>query len=126
MAQESLGKGENIDSVSESLSYTLGFFPRGDKTDRGLSFKELLIKQFPAENWLIDGLITTGLTVLTGASKIGKSWAALQLVTAIDQGGYFLGKLKAEKCDCLYLALEDTEKRIQKRLKKQGITLFNG
>ena len=95
-------------------------------TNSGISFKDLLEKEFPPENFYVDGLITSGLTVLTGGSKIGKSWTALQLVTALDQGGYFLGKLKAEKCDCLYLALEDTEKRIQKRLKKQGIVLFNG
>jgi RecA-family ATPase len=63
---------------------------------------------------------------LTGTSKIGKSWICLQLNNALDQGGYFLGTLKAEKTDCLYCALEDTEKRIQKRIKKQGILTFNG
>jgi RecA-family ATPase len=66
----------------------------------------------------VEGLITTGLSVLTGASKIGKSWAALQLVTALDQGGFFLGTLKARRADVLYCALEDTPKRMQKRVRK--------
>jgi hypothetical protein len=74
----------------------------------------------------VEGLITAGLSVLTGASKIGKSWAALQLVTALDQGGFFLGTLKACRADVLYCALEDTPKRIQKRVQKQGIETFNG
>jgi RecA-family ATPase len=83
-------------------------------------------REFPPEDWLVDGLITTGLSVLTGASKIGKSWAALQLVTALDQGGCFLGTLKARRVDVVYCALEDTPKRIQGRLRKQDISVFNG
>jgi predicted ATP-dependent serine protease len=92
----------------------------------GILFSDLLKKRFPPEDFLVEGLVTTGLTVLTGASKIGKSWAALQLVTALDRGGYFLGTLKAQKCDVLYCALEDTPKRVQKRLQKQGVGVFNG
>jgi DNA-binding transcriptional ArsR family regulator len=38
-----------------------------------------------------------------------------------------MGTLKANKCDVLYLALEDTPKRVQRRILKQGITTsFNG
>jgi hypothetical protein len=93
----------------------------------GIPFSELLKKQFPQEPWFVDNLIGPGLTVLTGASKVGKSWAALSLATALDQGSLFMGKLKAEQCDTLYLALEDTEKRIQERLLKQGNNAaFNG
>jgi hypothetical protein len=44
----------------------------------------------------------------------------------LDQGGYFLGSLKACKCDVLYCALEDTPKRIQKRVQRQGMETFNG
>jgi DNA-binding transcriptional ArsR family regulator len=95
--------------------------------ERGMLFSDLLKKQFPPDAWHVENLIGNGLTVLSGASKIGKSWTALQLVAALDQGGYFMGSLKAEKADCFYLALEDTPKRIQRRLKKQGITAgFNG
>ena len=92
----------------------------------GMLFCDLLKKVFPPENWLIAYLITTGLIILTGASKIGKSWLCLQIVAALDQGLFFLGSLRAQKCDTLYFSLEDTEKRIQRRLQKQGITTFNG
>jgi len=96
--------------------------------ERGILFSDLLKKQFPPDTWFIENLIGPGLTVLTGASKLGKSWTALQLLTALDQGGYFMGTLKAAvQCDVLYLALEDTPKRIQRRILKQGIAAdFNG
>lgn len=97
------------------------------QADWGILFSDLLKKQFPPDSWYVENLIGSGLTVLTGASKIGKSWTAIQLVTALDQGGYFMGMLKANQHDVLYLALEDTPKRIQKRLLKQGVsTAFNG
>jgi len=93
----------------------------------GMPFSELIKTQFPPETWFVENLIGSGLTILTGASKVGKSWTALSLITALDQGGYFMGTLKANQCDTLYLALEDTPKRIQRRLLKQGDnTTFNG
>ena len=99
----------------------------GLQTERGILFCDLVKVQFPPEHWYVKHMINVGLIVLTGASKIGKSWTALQLVTALDQGGYFLGTLEAMKCAVLYLALEDTPRRIQRRLLKQGITCaFNG
>jgi hypothetical protein len=98
----------------------------GADSESGILFSDLLKKQFPPEDWLVEGLITTGLSVLTGASKIGKSWATLQLVTALDQDGFFLGTLKARRADVLYCALEDTPKRIKRRVQNQGIETFNG
>jgi hypothetical protein len=123
-ATEDLRGRKDIDEVEGNLRSTLDMVTvttAAENQDTGILFKDLAKKEFPPEDWIIDGLITTGLTVLTGASKIGKSFTALQLTTALDQGGYFLGALKAKKCDVLYCALEDTPKRIQKRLKKQGI-----
>jgi DNA-binding transcriptional ArsR family regulator len=129
MAKEAMETGAAPDTVSATLaasieSITASGMHGGE--DNGLLFRDLLIRQFPPEDWLVHGLITTGLTVLTGASKIGKSWTALQLVAALDQGGFFLGTLKTRQCDVLYCALEDTPKRIQGRLQKQGVTFFNG
>jgi len=93
----------------------------------GTLISELLITPFPPDTWFVENLIGPGLTVLTGAAKVGKSWTALSLATALDQGGYFMDKLKANQCDVLYMALEDTQKRIQKRLLKQGNhAAFNG
>jgi RecA-family ATPase len=42
----------------------------------------------------------------------------LIIAIAAASGGAILGELRAEKTDTLYLALEDTERRVQSRLKK--------
>jgi hypothetical protein len=126
-AKEALENREAPDAVVTRLAAELETVTgNGATVEAGILFSDLLKKQFPSEDWLVEGLITTGLTILTGASKIGKSWAALQLVTALDQGGFFLGTLKARRADVLYCALEDTPKRIQKRVRKQDIETFNG
>jgi hypothetical protein len=126
LAKEAIEKGQSPDIVELDLNKALESETARRSAESGILFSDLLKKQFPPEDWLVEGLITTGLSVLTGASKIGKSWLALQLVTALDQGGCFLGSLKARRCDVLYCALEDTPKRIQRRIQKQGMETFNG
>jgi replicative DNA helicase len=81
---------------------------------------ELLRASFPEICWIVPGLIGEGLTLICGAPKIGKSWFGLNLAIAATAGGGFLGTLKAEKTETLYMALEDTERRIHSRLKKLG------
>jgi hypothetical protein len=92
---------------------------------KGTSFADLRKKQFSETKWIVENLIAGGLTVLTGGSKIGKSWLALQLAVAVDCGGCFFGKLPVRKSGVIYFALEDTEERIQRRLDKQGLYDFN-
>lgn len=67
--------------------------------------------------WLWDSMLTTGLSLFVGASKIGKSWFALQLALAVSAGTDFLGK-KTKGCKTLYLALEDSRRRLQSRMNK--------
>lgn len=52
--------------------------------------------------------------MLCGASKIGKSWMSLQLAVSVSSGKDFLG-FQVRKSNVLYLALEDTERRIYER-----------
>jgi RecA-family ATPase len=66
----------------------------------------------------VPELIGEGLTMLCGAPKIGKSWFVLCLSIAAADGEHFLGNIKTIKTETLYLALEDTERRIHNRLKK--------
>ena len=67
--------------------------------------------------WIIPELLPQGLAVLCAASKVGKSWMAIQMCTKICVGESFLGH-KANPCGCLYLALEDSLSRLQNRLNK--------
>jgi len=81
-----------------------------------ISADELQDKVFPEPKWAVPGLLTEGLTILAGRPKRGKSWMGLGLALAVASGGIALGKIKVEKGDALYLALEDNERRLQNRL----------
>jgi len=64
---------------------------------------------------IIEDLLPKGLTVLAGAPKSCKSWMALDMALAVSAGRSFLGK-ETKECDVVYLALEDTDKRLHDRL----------
>jgi RecA-family ATPase len=81
------------------------------------SAAELLKKEFPPINWIVNKLIPHGLTLIVGAPKIGKSWLVMGLVIAAANAGRFLG-IQTAKTETLYLALEDTERRLKSRLVK--------
>lgn len=67
----------------------------------------------------VAGLIVEGVTLLCGAPKQGKSWLALDLCCAVASGRRFLGR-ETTSGDVLYLALEDSERRLQSRLLALG------
>ncbi len=83
---------------------------------------DLLITEFPAPRFAVDGLLPEGLTFMCGAPKLGKSWMALGLAIAVAEGGHALGSVPVEAGDVLYLALEDSPRRLQSRLR----TLLGG
>lgn len=84
------------------------------------STSELLAHEFPPIPWVVPGLITSGLTLLVGAPKLGKSWLSLAIATAVSTGGAVLGKIEVPKHEVLVLSLEDTPRRLQSRLQKIG------
>lgn len=65
--------------------------------------------------FIVDGLIPQGVTVLSGASKIGKSWLMLWLGLQVAQG-LPVWEMQTQECDVLYLCFEDTQRRIKDRL----------
>ena len=87
---------------------------------RGMSVGELLAKNFHLPSGLSLGLLTSGLTILAGAPKLGKSWLALALGAAVGSGGAVLGRYRVERRRAVYLALEDTPLRLKNRLEKIG------
>ena len=71
-----------------------------------------------AENeFIVDEILPVGLHLFCGAPKVGKSWLMLDLCIKVSKGEE-IWNLKTNKCDVLYLALEDTYSRLQKRLFK--------
>ena len=75
----------------------------------------LLATPLPPVRWLIPDRLPTGLSLLAGASKTGKSWLCLWLCLRLAQGGEIWGRI-VQPQTVLYLCLEDTLMRIQSRL----------
>lgn len=80
---------------------------------------ELLAAEFPPAKWIVPDLLPEGLTILGGRPKIGKSWLALQIALAVASGGRVFDR-PIERAKVLYLALEDSYRRLQKRMKEMG------
>ncbi len=82
------------------------------------SVRELMETEFPEVRYAVPGIIPEGVSLLAGKPKLGKSWLALGLCIAVASGGYALGKKPVEMGGALYLALEDNDRRMQRRIKK--------
>jgi len=88
------------------------------KRQTSFNAQALLSMKLPDPAWVVPGLLPQGFTILAGNPKLGKSWLALNLAMAVAQGGMVLGKVKVEAGAVLYLALEDTARRLQTRMTK--------
>ena len=65
--------------------------------------------------FFVDGLITSGLYILAGYPKVGKSWLTLDICLSVATGREVLSA-PTIKGTVLYLCLEDSKARIQRRL----------
>jgi RecA-family ATPase len=65
----------------------------------------------------VPGVLPEGLTILAGKPKLGKSWLALDMALAVAAGGDVLGR-ECIQGAALYLALEDNQRRLQRRLNR--------
>ncbi|MCA9911439.1 MAG: AAA family ATPase, partial [Anaerolineae bacterium] len=97
--------------------------PATDDNPRKVAFRESLItaaalshKEFDPVRWAVPGILPEGVTLLAGAPKIGKSWLILDLALAIGLGGKALGTIDVQQGDAIYLALEDNDRRLKRRL----------
>ncbi len=84
----------------------------------GTTALELLSKELPPVRYVVHGLLPEGAGTLAGPPKIGKSWWALDLSLSVRTGKPFLDHWEVEQGEVLYLALEDNERRLKKRLRK--------
>ncbi|MGP3966019.1 AAA family ATPase [Nonomuraea sp. 3N208] len=79
---------------------------------------ELMAMTFPEPRWAVPGVIAEGLSLLAGPPKVGKSWLSLGLGIAVASGAKALEAIELEPGPVLYLALEDTARRLQNRMGK--------
>lgn len=93
-----------------------------DKAKRatGLAIQDwqaLSTRQFQPIPAVVEDLILPGLSMLSGRPKQGKSWLVHGWLLRVAAGRAIFG-LKTHRAKCLYLALEDSERRLQDRTRK--------
>jgi len=86
-----------------------------ETTFKTISAKELAERPRPELAFLIDEILPTGLYLFAGSPKVGKSFLILHMCYAIASGNDFWG-YETTKSRVLYLALEDNEDSISRRI----------
>lgn len=94
-------------SVSEMRLAKLGLITAAD----------LVATEFKPPRWAVPELIPEGLCIFAGRPKTGKSWMVLDFGIAIASGGHALGTVECEPGDVLALLLEDTQRRLNGRIR---------
>ncbi|GAB2915526.1 AAA family ATPase [Streptomyces mayteni] len=79
---------------------------------------ELMGIEFPEPRWAVPGILAEGVSLLAGPPKVGKSWLSLGLGLSVAAGGRAFDTVPVEGGPVLYLALEDTPRRLQTRMGK--------
>jgi RecA-family ATPase len=83
-----------------------------------IAASDLESKPFSPGRFVVPGYIPEGVTIFAGKPKIGKSWLLYDTCLACAADRYILGNIKPAQGDVLYLALEDSQRRLKSRLKK--------
>jgi hypothetical protein len=92
--------------------------PAKEKASKLYTAGDLQWMEFPPLRFIIPGYLVEGLTILVGKPKRGKSWMALDWVLAVAHGGHAFGTIQCDVGDCLYMALEDSPRRMQRRIRQ--------
>jgi hypothetical protein len=121
--------GGNPEDVQEMIAMAVGSvrlpirnavpstpLPIGAWKSNAVTAEVLRTKQFPVPQIIVPGLICEGVTILASKPKVGKSWLALDVCIATAANRFTLGSLRPKTGDVLYLALEDSQRRLQRRV----------
>jgi hypothetical protein len=92
--------------------------PSVPRAPTGITAAELDAMNFPPIRYVVDGYLAEGLTILAGRPKLGKSWMCLDIAIAVASGGVAFGAIRCEAGDVLYAALEDNQRRLQRRMRQ--------
>ncbi len=90
--------------------------PSSGWRSKSITADALRTKEFALPQVVLPGLICEGVTILASKPKVGKSWLALDVCIATAANRFTLGNLKPKTGDVLYLALEDSQRRLQRRV----------
>jgi hypothetical protein len=90
--------------------------PKTAKPWRELLFTaaDLKTKTFEPLRYILPGIMPEGVALVVSRPKLGKSWLVLDLAIATAAGRFTRGDLKPPPGAVLYLALEDSERRLRR------------
>lgn len=84
-----------------------------------LPIKELMIKDFPDQEWVVERLIPyPGITAISGAPASFKTWIALEIALKVAQGQKVFGQFSTQQAGVLIVDEESSERSLQKRIGK--------
>jgi hypothetical protein len=81
--------------------------------------EQLRLMHFEPLAWIVPQIVPAeGVILLCSRPKFGKSWLAYDLCIGATMDRFILGLIKPAQGDVLYLALEDSKRRLQRRMTK--------
>jgi hypothetical protein len=92
---------------------------RRDFLANGIDLKKLMTEDIPPLNYAVQPILPEGLVAIAGRPKAMKSWLMYRLCFCVENGIKFLGHY-VEKGNALYLALEDSKRRLKSRAYKMS------
>ena len=92
---------------------------RRDFLANGIDLKGLMTTDIPPLRYAVNPILPEGLVCIAGRPKAMKSWLMYKLCFCVENGLNFLGH-KIEQGNALYLALEDSKRRLKERAFKMG------
>ncbi|UUN28215.1 AAA family ATPase [Streptomyces sp. FIT100] len=92
--------------------------PKRERPRTSWTADQLMAARFPEPKWAVPGILAEGVSLLAGPPKVGKSWLSLGLGLAVAAGGHAFDSVPVQGGPVLYLALEDTPRRLQTRMGK--------
>ena len=107
-----------IGNMPESEDYNKTPSKR-DFIGEGIDLKALMSKEIPPLKYAVAPILPEGLVLIAGRPKAMKSWTMLDLCYCVENGLDFLNH-KVVQGNALYLALEDSERRLKDRIYKLG------
>jgi hypothetical protein len=129
-----IGNGGTGEQLIERIDAATAWSPPAETSQDQLASSERLSRQgwrakvvmandlqamtFPPVRHILPGYISEGATIIAGKPKIGKSWLTLDLCLAATANRFTLGTLRPAQGDVLYLALEDNNRRLKRRMAK--------